>query len=103
MTFRECVRMALRHDREQKRQAREQVLQSIHQRKQLGECLQTGSAKQISSKQISVPSRSNSLPKSIFSTSKESPAAPQEASSIPKEGEASPKVEHVFAVGDRIR
>ena len=45
--------------------------------------------------------RSNSLPKSIFSTSKESPAAPQEA--IPKEGEASPKVEHVFAVGDRVR
>ena len=29
MTFRECVRMALRHDREQKRQAREQAREQV--------------------------------------------------------------------------
>ena len=86
--------MVLRRDREQRRQAREQVLQSIHHRKELGAgaCAQTDSMKHISdiSSGTQQPgmSRSNSLPSGVFSASLSAPQ-PQEA--VPNEGEGSPK------------
>jgi len=105
MTFRECVRMALRRDREQKRQAREQVLQSLQQRKQLDEVSQTaGSMNAISMSAIpvpvSLPQRSSSHPSGL-SISIPSDAQPEggKAKGPPE------KTEHVYryAVGDRVR